>query len=123
MPDMSEGVQNVVERRDYLCKFVGGTAAVTKVAGTCQGVTVTYIGAGLVDLTWNDNPGFYLGVVGQCFEATTPAGVKSYVLVPGAFNYTTRTLRLSMYEGGALTDLAALEWLTLVVAFAATAVS
>lgn len=108
----------IAEQVDHLVKFVGGTAAVTKVYG--PGVTTTYISTGVVDLTWAtgaNGPGAFLGLKGQCFEATTPAGVKSYVVVPGVFNTTTNTLRLSMYESGTLTDLAALEWLTVTCAF------
>jgi hypothetical protein len=106
------------EQVDHLVKFVGGTAAVTKVYGA--GVTTTYISTGVVDLTWATgahNPGTCLGVTGYVYQATTPADVKTYTLVPGVYNTTTCTLRLSMYEGGTLTDLAALEWLTVTVAF------
>jgi hypothetical protein len=106
------------EEVDHFVKFVGGTNAVTKVYGA--GVTVTYISAGIVDLTWAtgaNNPGACLGIKGQCFQATTPGDVKAYVLVPGVYNTTTCTLRLNMYESGSLTNLAALEWLGVTVAF------
>jgi hypothetical protein len=109
---------NISEEIDQFVKFVGGTNAVTKVYG--PGVTVTYISAGIVDLTWatgSNGPGLCLGVKGACFQATTPGDVKAYVLVPGVFNTTTNTLRLSMYESGTLTNLAALEWLGVTVAF------
>jgi hypothetical protein len=98
-------------------KFVGGTNAVTKVRG--EGVTVTYISAGVVDLTWSAyaGAGEFVGVLGHVFQATTPGDVKAYVLVPGVYNTTTRTLRLSMYESGSVTNLAALEWLNLTVGF------
>jgi hypothetical protein len=43
--------------------------------------------------------------------------VKAYEVVPGTYNTSTCTLRLSMYESGTLTNLAALEWLTVTVAF------
>jgi hypothetical protein len=107
------------EEVDHFVKFVGGTNAVTKVYG--PGVTVTYISAGIVDLTWAtgaQNPGTCLGVKGYCFQATTAADVKTYVLVPGVYNATTCTLRLNMTEAGTLTNLAALEWLGVTVAFA-----
>jgi hypothetical protein len=106
------------EEVDHLVKFVGGTNAVTKVWGA--GVTVTYISAGIVDLTWATgaaNPGTCLGVKGYCFSATTTADVKSYTLQAATYNATTCTLRLNMHESGTLTNLAALEWLTLTVAF------
>jgi hypothetical protein len=106
------------EEVDTFVKFVGGTNAVTKVYG--PNVTVTYISAGIVDLTWAtgaNNPGTCLGVKGHCFQATTPGDVKAYELVPGVYNTTTCTLRLNMYETGTLTNLDALEWLGVTVAF------
>ena len=109
---------NIPEELDHLVKFVGGSAAVTKVYG--PGVTVTYISSGVVDLTWAtgaNGPGTFLGLKGYNFQATTPANVKAYTLVPGVFNTSTNTLRLSMYESGTLTDLADLEWLTVTAAF------
>jgi hypothetical protein len=109
---------NIQEEVDQFIKFVGGSAAVTKVYG--PNVTVTYISTGVVDLCWAtgaNNPGLCLGVKGHCFQATTPANVKAYVLVPGVYNTSTCKLRLSMYESGTLTDLDALEWLGLTVAF------
>lgn len=98
----------------HLCRFVGGSAAVTETHG--DGITVSYVSSGIVELTWAVNPGTFVGCTGT-FQATTPADVKSYVLVPGAYNSTTRKLRLNMYESGTLTDLAALEWLTVIVWF------
>ena len=101
-------------------KFVGGTNAVTKVEGD-GGVTCTYISAGIVDPTFAAAPGAgageFLGVVGYCFQATTTADVKAYALAVGVYNTTTRTLRLNMHESGTLTNLAALEWLNVTVAF------
>jgi hypothetical protein len=105
------------EVRQHLVKFVGGSAAVTKVYGS--GITVTYTSTGVVTLTWTDNPGTFIGLVGT-FQATTPGNVKSYVLVPGAYS-STAGLALNLYESGSLTDLAALEWLTCIVLFKAIA--
>jgi hypothetical protein len=116
--DTYEVQSNYPELKEFVCKFVGGTAAVTKTFG--PGLTVTYISAGVVDVTvptGADRPGDFIGVGGYCFEATTPANVKSYVLVPGVFNTSTGKLRLSMYESGTLTDLAALEWLSVKLLF------
>lgn len=105
----------------HVVRFVGGTTAVTKVLGL--GLATTYISTGVVDLVWSENPGLYLGLVGApSFDATTPANVKTYVGIPGTWNSTTFTLRLSMYEGGTLTDLAALEWCSLTPLFKKTSV-
>jgi hypothetical protein len=107
---------------ESVVKFVGGTAAVTKVFG--QGVTVTYVSTGIVDLTWGTSPGpgNFVGCVGHCFEATTAADVKGYTVVPGVYNTSTRTLRVNITNASdALADLAALQWLTLKLAFKQTA--
>ncbi len=109
------------EEQDHFIKFVGGSAAVTRVFG--QGVTVTYIGTGLVDIVWAKNPGVFLGLAGApAFQATTAADVKGHTCVPGVFNTTTFTLRLNITNASeSLHDLAALEWLSLTVKFKATA--
>lgn len=102
-------------------RFVGGTAAVTKVLGF--GATVTYISTGVVDVTWSDQQGVFAGLSGApSFQATTPGDVKSYVGIVGAYNTSTKTLRLSLYESGTLTDLAALEWCNLTILFKRTSV-
>src|SRR3990167_6676235 len=99
------------ETRLRLVRFVGGSAAVTKTHG--NGMAVTYISAGVVDLDFSGNanhPGEVVGFVGT-FQATTPGDVKNYVVVANTYNSATKKLRLSMYESGTLTDLDALEWL------------
>jgi hypothetical protein len=97
-------------------KFVGGAGAVTKVKG--RGVTVTYIGAGLVDLVFGEDMGNFLGVVGRCFEATVAAGLKGYTVRPGRLQLGDAHAAPQHHERGeALTDLAALQWLTLLLAF------
>lgn len=99
----------------HFVKFVGGTTAVTKVAGTGPGITVTYIGTGIVDLTFRDNPGTFLGLVAT-FQATTASGVKGYTVVPGVFNTTTLTVRLNITGASeSLVDLAALQWLNVMM--------
>ncbi len=98
----------------HVVKFVGGTTAVTKVYG--ENCAVTYVSSGIVDVTLPEQCGTVLGVSGYSYSATTTADVKSYVLTHGVFNTTTRKLRLNMHEAGTLTDLAALEWLTVTIA-------
>lgn len=103
--------------REFLVKFVGGSAAVTKVFGL--GVTVTYISTGIVDLVWSDSQGAHLGTTWG-FEATTQSGCKGYTVVAGVYNATTRTQRLNITNASeTLADLAALQWLTLRVSFGA----
>lgn len=116
-----EVVGNLPTEREYTVQFVGGTTAVTKVIGT--DVSVTYISTGLVDLGWSANetkPGTFVGIKGYGFNATTATGVAGYTATAGAFNTTTRKLRVSIYNGSnALADLAAAQWLTITILFVA----
>lgn len=97
-------------------KFVGGSAAVTKVHG--RNVTTTYISTGIVDIALVDNPGRFLGVTGFGFEATTQGDLKGYSVVAGVMNTTTNTLRLKIYDSTfALANLAALQWLSMTLFF------
>lgn len=106
---------NEAGAKDFLVRFVGGSAAVTKVSG--PGVTVTYIGTGLVDLTWGTNPGTFVGAT-FTFQATTAADVKGHTVVCGVWNASTLKLRLNITNASeALHDLAALEWLNCRVTF------
>ncbi len=119
MTDFYEPMSSEPTERDYLVRFVGGTAAVTKVYG--RGLTTTWISTGIVELAWStndDKPGSFVGVTGYCFNATTPANVKAYTLVHGDYNSSTRKLRVSIYDGSNnLVDLAAAQWLTLTATF------
>jgi hypothetical protein len=101
-------------------KFTGaGAAPVVKVNG--RGTTCTRTGVGLVNLVFDENMGTYVGVMGWCFEATVQAGVKGYTVVPGVYNTTTRTLTLNITnQAEALTDLAAAQQLSIMVAFKRT---
>jgi hypothetical protein len=116
----SELNSNVIEGRLHTVRFVGGAAAVTKAAG--DGVTVTYTATGRVTLSWSAaiNPGNFVSIVGHCFQANTPGDVKNYEVIAEPYNATTRTIILNMYESGTLTDLAALEWLSITFMFQET---
>ena len=109
---------NHPELREYVLKFVGGTTAVTKVYG--NGMTIAYTATGRVTVTWSANgarPGTFIGITGFCFQGTTPGDVDLFQLVHEAYSVSARTLVLNMYESGSLADLAALEWLTVKIAF------
>ena len=111
--DMTEGFFNLPGINAHIVKFVGGTAAVTKVYG--PGMAVTYISTGIVDLDWSgnaNNPGTFIGMVAT-FQATTASGVKGYTVVPGVYNTSTKKLRVNITGASeALVDLAAVQWLT-----------
>ena len=105
---------------EHFVKFVGGTTAVTKLYG--PGMSVTYVSSGVVDLTWSETPGTYLGFT-HGLHATTQSGLKNYSIVGGDYNATTRTLRLNIFNSaGTLTDLAASQWAMLAVKFKLTSV-
>jgi len=101
---------------------VGGSAAVTEVTNTTSGVALSYVSTGRFRLTWPENPGVFAGAVWS-FQATTPADVRNYEAVHGAYDTSAFTLDVYLYESGTLTDLAALEWLNGTVKFKQTAVA
>jgi len=108
------------ETLTHYVRFVGGTAAVTKVEGL--GITIAYTGTGIVTLTWLENPGRFINY--SCdFQATTASGVKGYTCVAGVFNTTAYTLALNITNAAdTLTDLAALQWANVAVVFARTGI-
>jgi hypothetical protein len=114
MPDFYEAKYSEPALTKHLVRFVGGSSAVTKTHG--RGITVAWVAAGRVSITWSENPGVFAGLGGApSFQATTQADVKSYVGVLGA--YASNTVELRLYESGTLTDLAALEWCSLELLF------
>jgi hypothetical protein len=93
---------------------VGGVGAVTKVKG--KGMTVAYGGVGIVNIAWSENPGVFLGLIGEPgFQSTTIAGTKDFSGKIGV--YAAKALQLRLYESGTLADLAALEWCTVGMMF------
>ncbi len=105
----------LTDQTRVLVKFVGGTAAVTQVYGI--GSTVTYVSTGIVDVVFPTGLGTFIGLAGSNFQATTASGVKGYTVVPGVISGTT--LRLNITNASeSLTDLAALQWLTIEAVFA-----
>ncbi len=100
----------------HYVRFVGGTNAVTKTHG--RGITVAYNNTGIIDITWSENPGVFIGLQGDpSFQATTIADVKSFVGRIGA--YASNAIQLRLYESGNLANLAALEWCSLTLLFKA----
>lgn len=106
---------NEPDMRLDVLKFVGGTAAITQTRG--KAIVATYISTGVVELTFPDGPQNYVGLAGFGFEATVPAQVAGYTCNTNVYNTATKKLRVYIYANSAgvptLTDLAALQWLTL----------
>ncbi len=103
------------ESKIKVVQFVGVTTSATKVLG--DGVTVTWISTGIYDLAFGtDAPTAFATVMSHQFAATTASAVKGFTLVPGVFNTTTNKLRINVTNAAeTLTDLAALQWLTLTI--------
>lgn len=86
--------------------FVGGTETATKATGV--GYSVAWVSTGRYRITFDDK--FYaLESFSYSLQASTPANVKSYVLVHTGLA-SNRTIDVYAYESGTLTDFAALEW-------------
>ncbi len=100
----------------HVIRFVGGSSAVTKVTDTGPGVTVTYVGSGVVNFVWAKSPGTFVGFLGTV-QAATPNNVDTYTVTADTFDTTTRTLPITLSEAGTPTDLDASEWATCVVMF------
>lgn len=98
-----------------------GTGATTPTKVEGPSVTLNRTGAGLVEVIWSSSPGTYMGVVGFCFEATTPADLKGYSVVPGIYDATLNKITLSITNtADTLTDLAATQHLSITFAFRQT---
>jgi hypothetical protein len=100
----------------HVVRFVGGAAAVTKETGGGEGITVTYVGSGVVNLVWAKSPGTFVGAIGSV-QAATPNNVDTYTVTFDTFDTSTNTLPLTLSEGGTPTDLAAGEYCTCVLFF------
>lgn len=116
MGDFYEEMCTEPNVRLHFLKFVGGAAAVTKVKG--KGMTIAYSATGIINIAWSENPGVFLGLFGEpAFQSTVIAGTKDFSGKIGV--YADKALQLRLYESGALADLAANEWCSLVMAFSA----
>lgn len=100
----------------HVVRFVGGASAVTKETGTGPGVTVTYVGSGVVNLVWAKSPGTFIAGFGTV-QAATPNNVDTYTVTLDTYDTTTLTLPITLSEAGTPTDLAASEWCNLVLLF------
>lgn len=83
-----------------------------------RGVTATRPSTGLINITWTDFPGVYVGVTGHLFEGTTPSGLAGYTVVVGDYNPATKTIQINITNSSnVLTDLAATQRLSITFAF------
>ena len=109
------------ECREHVIRLLGtGASAPTVQYG--YGVTCTRTAAGVYKLTWSENPGVFLGA-SATLAAATPGDIKNHSVVFDTYDATTRTLELTFWDASAAAhDLAAVEYLHLIVRFKQTGV-
>lgn len=100
----------------HLVRFVGGSAAVTKQSGGGEGVTVTYVGSGVVNLVFANAPGTFIGAIASV-QAATPGNIDTYTVTFDTYDSSTLTLPLTLSEAGTPTDLDANEYCTCLLFF------
>lgn len=98
-----------------------GAADPTKEVG--HGITATRTAEGVYKLTWADNPGVFLGIVGYIFGDTTPGDVKGHTLTRDTFSAFTSSsaayVEVSVWDSTfAANDLGATEYVDITIAFA-----
>jgi hypothetical protein len=101
----------------HLVRMQGtGASAPTKENG--RGVTITRLGVGNYRLTWAENPGNFLGFTEPGKQATSSGALKNTTVDAIAWDATNRRLDIQLWSSaGAARELAAAEWLTLIVHF------
>lgn len=108
---------NVVKEIDQIIKLTGtGAAQPTQTFGL--GMSVNRTGVGVIEISWQELPGQYVGLKGHGFEATTIAALKGYTVVAGAFDPATAKVVINITNAtDTLADLAANQHITLTFAF------
>lgn len=119
-PGISKPVMTCAGMRGHVVTMVGtGASAPTLVKG--HGVTITRTGAGDYRITWGDNPGTYIAT-SPGLRATAEADIKNHSLIVGTYGTTAFTLDVTFWDASAVAhDLAAAEWIELIVWFSDTA--
>ncbi|HSN26171.1 MAG TPA: hypothetical protein VLT45_07790 [Kofleriaceae bacterium] len=113
----------LAEERRYRVGLTGTGAAIPTVrAGV--GFTMSRTGAGVYRITFNDNPGTFVGVEAPFLRADAPAAVKNMSVTAGAYVAPAAGadgyIELSVWSsGGIATDLAAAQYIDTTVIFAA----
>ncbi len=108
------------EQDETVLRLLGvNDANPTKEVG--RGVVVTRTAEGVYKITWNDNPGTFVGIAGYCFGAATPADVKGYTISSDTYDSTTFSLEVSVWNSSfAAADIIATQFLNLTVRFKQT---
>lgn len=107
------------EQRDHILRLVG-TGATAPTVEVGKGITVTRTGTGVYKITWDGNPGEFLGWTFG-LGAATPGDIKGHTLIRDTYDATSRSIEISFFNAAeAAHDLAALEYFDLVFRFKET---
>lgn len=118
----TRSVQPEVMEHDLLILGTGAAAPTVATPPGPTGITVSRVSAGVTKLTWGENPGRFINMFFG-LRATTPGDLKTFTIVREAYNSTTRSIQFTLYNAsGTATDLAALQWMDILVRFKSTAV-
>lgn len=87
-----------------------------------SGVTVARTSEGIHTITFTDDPGNFVGIVGWCFEDTTPANVHDYWAACDSYASKVLTFTVTDVAAGTpeLQDLETTSFLCMQVAFKRT---
>lgn len=100
-----------------------GTGASAPTIQVGHGMTLSRTAQGVIKVTWNENPGTFLCIVGHAFADTTPADVKGYTLTRDTFSAASSSadgyVELSFWDSSfAAVDLSTTSYLDITFAFA-----
>lgn len=111
---------SIPEERRYRIRLLGVNGAdPTEQLG--QGVAVTRTGEGAYLITWDKNPGTFVGWTAPAFGAATPADLKGYTAVRDTYDTSAFTLPFVVYDSTfTAADLIANQYVEFEVVFAAT---
>jgi hypothetical protein len=103
----------------YIGRFLGANNADLTIEEGNNMKTAARTGEGAYRLTFNQDPGLFLGLTGFGFQATTPGDLKGYtVVVDAPYDATNLTLDFVVYDSTfTAADLIAAQWVTLELAF------
>jgi hypothetical protein len=99
-----------------------GTGAAVPTLRAGNGITITRTAAAVYRVTFADNPGTWIGVVGCFLRAAAPAAVKNFSVTTGDYvppaGNADGYIEISVWNGGGIaTDLAAAQYLDITFAF------
>jgi hypothetical protein len=121
--DHYQSRNNIAEERHFRVGMTGAsTSTPTTRAG--HGVTLARQNTGIVRISFNDNPGTFVGIFGPTFRADTPSGVKGYSFSAGAYVAPSGSTKgyIDVYFWDAsnnAVDLTSVQYIDLTVTFSA----